>query len=62
MFTRPLLLSDYYNGYLDLLSQLSIIHNMEYNNFKNKWFEISNNKFHKVIILQINNKIVAREP
>lgn len=57
---RPLLLSDFYRGYMSLLKQLSIIDDtISYQNFKNKWFEISNNKFHKIYVIEFNNKIVA---
>jgi glucosamine-phosphate N-acetyltransferase len=57
---RPLLLSDYYRGYINLMKQLSIINDhVNFKDFKNKWFEISNNKFHKIYVIEFNNKIVA---
>ena len=57
---RQLLLSDYYLGYINLMKQLSVINNyIKFKDFKNKWFEISNNKFHKIYVIELNNKIVA---
>ena len=57
---RKLILSDYYYGYLHLLKQLSIINdNLLYNNFKKKWFEIANNKFHHILVIELDKKIVA---
>jgi len=56
---RPLLLSDYYKGYIQLLQQLSSMKDIEYITFKKKWFEIANNPFHKILILQIDNDIIA---
>lgn len=57
---RKLLLSDYYYGYIDLLKQLAVVNdNIDYKLFKNKWSEISNNKFHHIYVLEINKKIVA---
>lgn len=57
---RQLLLSDYYLGYINLMKQLSVINNyLKFKDYKNKWFEISNNKFHKIYVIELNNKIVA---
>lgn len=57
---RPLILSDFYRGYLSLLKQLSIVNdNISYIDFKNKWFEIANNKFHKIYVIEFQNMIVA---
>jgi len=57
---RPLLLSDYYLGYLNLLKQLSKVkQNISFNDFKSKWFEISNNKNHKIYVFRKDNKIVG---
>ena len=54
---RKLILSDYYYGYLHLLKQLSIINdNLLYNNFKKKWFEIANNKFHHILVIELDKK------
>ena len=60
MNIRLLLLSDYYKGYLSLLKQLSEINSdMTYDDFKDKWLQISNNIYHQIYVIEIDNKIVA---
>lgn len=60
MNIRLLLLSDYYRGYLSLLKQLSVItSDITYDDFKDKWLQISNNIYHQIYVIEIDNKIVA---
>ncbi len=61
MELRSLLLSDYHKHYFSLLKQLTIINeNAEtYENYKKIWFKISNNPYHFVKVIEIDDKIVA---
>ncbi|VVU95038.1 Acetyltransferase (GNAT) family [seawater metagenome] len=59
---RPLLLSDYYKNYLNLLKQLSVIEkkNTNYLEYAKTWFRYSNNKFHKIIVIEEEGEIIAQ--
>jgi glucosamine-phosphate N-acetyltransferase len=61
MKLRSLLLSDYYKNYFSLLKQLTIINEDAdtYENYKKIWFKISNNPYHYVKVIEIDDKIVA---
>ena len=54
---RQLSLEDYHKGYLDLLSQLTEVGNVSFDEFK--FFYENLNKNHLVLVIEKDNKIVS---
>jgi len=57
MNIRLLHKNDFYKNYINLLSQLSTIDNITYQNFLNVYNSLNNN--HKIYVVEINDVIIA---
>lgn len=51
--------TDYSKGYVDLLKQLTLVGEMAEEEYSTTFDLITKNKFHKIFVLENNNKIIA---
>ena len=56
---RNLNKNDYSKGFLNVLNQLTKVGNINFEMFEKKFNEISKNKNHKILVGELNNKIVC---
>lgn len=56
---REIQSSDYYKNYLNLLEQLTKVGEHSFDEFYNKILEIKKNNYHKIFVVEKNNKIVG---
>ena len=56
---RELKIEDYDKGYLKLLTQLSQVGNISKEDFLNRYNLIKSNPFHKIYVIEYENKIIS---
>lgn len=59
MIIRKIIETDYNKGYIDLLSQLTIVGNVSYDSFRIQLELINKSMFHNIYVIEENNKIIA---
>ena len=59
MNIRELESNDYYKKYLDLLSQLTVVKYLEFEDFEEQLIQIKKNPFHKIFIIEDNEQIIG---
>jgi glucosamine-phosphate N-acetyltransferase len=56
---REIEINDYYKNYLNLLKQLTEVGEHSFDDFYNKITEIKKNNYHKIFVIEKDNKIVG---
>ena len=59
MNIRELESNDYYKKYLELLSQLTIVTYLEFEDFEEQLLKINKNPFHKIFVIEDKEQIIG---